>query len=212
MPQTCSPGHRGPAHLPGLSPAAATGFAFICVTTSPTRRPMPAPGRQDNLIAASPASVASYAAAIARARTDRSSSFPNEDHWTRIDRSGRRAGGRPRRGGTTILIRPGCSRSPWGATSAWSGETSWPAPRPRRRFRPMSRNGSGIAAVCGSPLHWRRLFGRIWRRSTACDRQRAGRRMRVDKMLSPMPASLVGPEKLPAAASNGPRTPRCSRS
>jgi 2-polyprenyl-6-methoxyphenol hydroxylase-like FAD-dependent oxidoreductase len=31
-------------------------------------------------------------------------------------------------------------------------------------------------------------------------RQRAGRRMRVDKMLSPMAASLVGPDKLPAAA------------
>ena len=31
-------------------------------------------------------------------------------------------------------------------------------------------------------------------------RQRAGRRMRVDMMLSPSPAVLVGPEKLPAAA------------
>ena len=31
-------------------------------------------------------------------------------------------------------------------------------------------------------------------------RQRAGRRMRVDKMLSPGPAALIGPEKLPAAA------------
>ena len=31
-------------------------------------------------------------------------------------------------------------------------------------------------------------------------RQRAGRRMRVDRMLSPFPASLIGPEKLPAAA------------
>ena len=31
-------------------------------------------------------------------------------------------------------------------------------------------------------------------------RQRAGRRARVDKMLSPIPAALVGPEKLPAAA------------
>ncbi|MBV8168712.1 MAG: FAD-dependent monooxygenase [Alphaproteobacteria bacterium] len=31
-------------------------------------------------------------------------------------------------------------------------------------------------------------------------RQRAARRMRIDKMLSPGPASLIGPEKLPAAA------------
>ena len=31
-------------------------------------------------------------------------------------------------------------------------------------------------------------------------RQRAGRRMRVDMMLAPFPASLVGPDKLPAAA------------
>ena len=31
-------------------------------------------------------------------------------------------------------------------------------------------------------------------------RQRAGRRLRVDKMLAPFPAALVGPEKLPAAA------------
>jgi hypothetical protein len=31
-------------------------------------------------------------------------------------------------------------------------------------------------------------------------RQRAGRRVRIDKMLSPMPASIVGPERLPAAA------------
>jgi 2-polyprenyl-6-methoxyphenol hydroxylase-like FAD-dependent oxidoreductase len=31
-------------------------------------------------------------------------------------------------------------------------------------------------------------------------RQRAGRRARIDKMLSPIPASLVGPERLPAAA------------
>jgi hypothetical protein len=31
-------------------------------------------------------------------------------------------------------------------------------------------------------------------------RQRVGRRVRVDKMLSPTPASIVGPEKLPAAA------------
>ena len=31
-------------------------------------------------------------------------------------------------------------------------------------------------------------------------RQRAGRRMRGDRMLSPLPASLIGPEKLPAAA------------
>jgi 2-polyprenyl-6-methoxyphenol hydroxylase-like FAD-dependent oxidoreductase len=31
-------------------------------------------------------------------------------------------------------------------------------------------------------------------------RQRAGRRMRVDKMLSPGPAALIGPEKLPPAA------------
>lgn len=31
-------------------------------------------------------------------------------------------------------------------------------------------------------------------------RQRAGRRARIDKMLSPLPASLIGPERLPAAA------------
>ena len=31
-------------------------------------------------------------------------------------------------------------------------------------------------------------------------RQRVGRRMRGDRMLSPLPASLIGPEKLPAAA------------
>ena len=31
-------------------------------------------------------------------------------------------------------------------------------------------------------------------------RQRAGHRVRVEKMLSPTPASIVGPEKLPAAA------------
>jgi len=31
-------------------------------------------------------------------------------------------------------------------------------------------------------------------------RQRAGRRVRVDQMLSPIPASLVGPDRLPAAA------------
>jgi hypothetical protein len=30
--------------------------------------------------------------------------------------------------------------------------------------------------------------------------QRAGHRTRVDKMLSPAPAALVGPERLPAAA------------
>ena len=31
-------------------------------------------------------------------------------------------------------------------------------------------------------------------------RQRAGHRMRIDKMLSPVLASIVGPERLPAAA------------
>ncbi len=31
-------------------------------------------------------------------------------------------------------------------------------------------------------------------------RRRAGKRMRIDKMLTPMPASIVGPERLPAAA------------
>jgi hypothetical protein len=31
-------------------------------------------------------------------------------------------------------------------------------------------------------------------------RQRAGRRMRLDRMLSPGPAAAIGPEKLPAAA------------
>jgi hypothetical protein len=39
-------------------------------------------------------------------------------------------------------------------------------------------------------------FGEAARRR----RQRAGRRMRVDNMLAPFPASLIGPEKLPAAA------------
>ena len=31
-------------------------------------------------------------------------------------------------------------------------------------------------------------------------RQRVGRRMRAEGMLSPFPASLIGPERLPAAA------------
>jgi hypothetical protein len=31
-------------------------------------------------------------------------------------------------------------------------------------------------------------------------RQRAGRRARIDKMLTPTPASIIGPEMLPAAA------------
>jgi hypothetical protein len=31
-------------------------------------------------------------------------------------------------------------------------------------------------------------------------RRRAGHRMRVDKMLSPVLASIVGPERLPASA------------
>src|SRR5688500_17444888 len=37
-------GHRGPGAVPGLPPRAATAFASISATTSPTRHPMPAPG------------------------------------------------------------------------------------------------------------------------------------------------------------------------
>jgi len=193
-------------------PQAATGFAFICVTTSPTRRPMPAPRRQDNLIAAfAGLRCLPYARRHRAGATDRPSFLL--ERGSRIeDRPLRASCWWARRGGAQTIPSSGqgLSRSPC-ATSAWSARPSWPAGRDPAAFRPYVeerlermrrlRITASLAATLRAELA----------RRHACDRQRAGRRMRVDKMLSPMPASLVGPEKLPAAASNGPRSPRCSR-
>jgi 2-polyprenyl-6-methoxyphenol hydroxylase-like FAD-dependent oxidoreductase len=55
-----------------------------------------------------------------------------------------------------------------------------------RRLRITARLAVTLRAEYGEEARLRRL--------------RAGHRARVDKMLSPAPASLVGPERLPAAA------------
>jgi 2-polyprenyl-6-methoxyphenol hydroxylase-like FAD-dependent oxidoreductase len=164
------------------------------------KAPYAGAGRQDHLIATfAGLSCLPYAEAIARARPiGPFNSFSNEDHWVEDPTApgvvlvGDAAGHNdPILGqGLSIALRDVRLAS----EAILAGARDQAAYRPyveerRERMRRLRITASLTATL-------RAEFGEEARRR----RQRAGRRMRVDKMLSPFPADLIGPDKLPAAA------------
>ena len=156
--------------------------------------------RQDNLIAAfAGLRCLPYAAAIARARPiGPFNSFSNEDHWIEDPTApgvvlvGDAAGHNDPIIGQGLSIALRDVRLVSEIILAGGRDPAAFRPYVEERLERMRR--LRITASLAATL--RAEYGEEAR----LRRQRAGRRMRVDKMLSPMAASLVGPEKLPAAA------------
>jgi 2-polyprenyl-6-methoxyphenol hydroxylase-like FAD-dependent oxidoreductase len=156
--------------------------------------------RQDNLIAAfAGLRCLPYAAAIARARPiGPFNSFSNEDHWIEDPTApgvvlvGDAAGHNDPIIGQGLSIALRDVRLVSEIILAGGRDPAAFRPYVEERLERMRR--LRITASLAATL--RAEYGEEAR----LRRQRAGRRMRVDKMLSPMAASLVGPDKLPAAA------------
>jgi 2-polyprenyl-6-methoxyphenol hydroxylase-like FAD-dependent oxidoreductase len=164
------------------------------------RTPYVGPRRQDNLIAAfAGLDCLPYADEIAKARPiGPFNSFSNEDHWVEdptapgvvligdaaghndpIIGQGLSIALRDVRLVSEVLIAGNRNRASFRAYVEERLERM-------RRLRITARLAVTLRAQYGEEARLRR--------------QRAGRRMRIDKMLSPGPAALIGPEKLPAAA------------
>lgn len=158
------------------------------------------PERQENLIALfAGLRCLPYAASIARARPiGPFNSFSNEDHWVENPSApgvvliGDAAGHNdPITGqGLSIALRDvrlvseailgdGLERSSFRPYMEERAERM-------RRLRVLARFATTLRVEFGEEARLRR--------------RRVGQRVRIDKMLTPIPASLVGPEKLPAAA------------
>jgi len=164
------------------------------------RAPYAGAGRQEQLLATfAGLRCLPYAAAIGGARPiGPFNSFSNEDHWVEDPTApgvvlvGDAAGHNdPILGqGLSIALRDVRLVS----EAILAGDRDQAAFRPYVAERLERMRRLRITASLTATL--RAEYGEEARRR----RQRAGRRLRVDNMLSPIPASLIGPEKLPAAA------------
>ena len=156
--------------------------------------------RQDHLIAAfAGLRCLPYAAAIAGARPiGPFNSFSNEDQWVEDPTApgvvlvGDAAGHNDPILGQGLSIALRDVRLVSEAIRAGGRDQAAFRPYVEERLERMRR--LRITASLTATL--RAEYGEEARRR----RQRVGRRMRVDNMLAPFPAALVGPEKLPAAA------------
>ena len=164
------------------------------------KAPYSGPQRRENVIAAfAGLTCLPYADGISRAQPiGPFNSFSNEDHWTEDPTApgvvlvGDAAGHNdPIIGqGLSIALRDVRFVSEIILAGQWNQEAFHPYVEERlermRRLRITARLAVTLRSEFGEAARLRR--------------QRAGHRMRVDKMLSPVLASIVGPERLPAAA------------
>lgn len=164
------------------------------------KTPYAGPRRQENLIAAfAGLACLPYARSIAGARPiGPFNSFSNEDHWIEDPTAAGIVLVGDAAGHNDPIIGQGLSIALRDVRLV--GETILAGHRDREAFRPYveerlermrrlritARLAVTLRAEYGEQARLRRL--------------RAGRRVQVDKMLSPTPASIVGPERLPAAA------------
>lgn len=164
------------------------------------KEPFVGPARQENVLARfASLRCLPYAASIAKARPiGPFNSFSNEDHWVEVPSApgivliGDAAGHNdPIIGqGLSIALRDVRLVSEAILGGGWDQGSFRPYVEERlermRRLRILARFVTTLRAEFGEEARLRR--------------QRAGRRTRVEKMPSPLPASLIGPERLPAAA------------
>lgn len=164
------------------------------------KEPFAGPARQETVLARfAGLRCLPYAARIAQARPiGPFNSFSNEDHWVEnpsapgIVLIGDAAGHNdPIIGqGLSIALRDVRLVSETILGGGWEQSSFRPYVEKRlermRRLRILARFVTTLRAEFGEEARLRR--------------QRAGRRTRVEKMPSPLPASLIGPERLPAAA------------
>jgi 2-polyprenyl-6-methoxyphenol hydroxylase-like FAD-dependent oxidoreductase len=162
------------------------------------KTPYVGPQRQQNLISAfASLSCLPYARDIAKARPiGPFNSFSNEDHWIEnpiapgVVLIGDAAGHNDPIIGQGLSIALRDVRLVSEVILAGDQESFGPYVEERlermRRLRITARLAVTLRAEYGEEARRRR--------------QRAGHRARIDKMLSPTPASIVGPEKLPVAA------------
>jgi 2-polyprenyl-6-methoxyphenol hydroxylase-like FAD-dependent oxidoreductase len=156
--------------------------------------------RQDNLIAAfAGLRCLPYAAAIARARPiGPFNSFSNEDHWIEDPTAPGVVLVGDAAGHNDPIIGQGLSIALRDVRLV--GETILAGGREQEAFRPYVEERlermRRLRVTARLAVTLRAEYGEEAR----LRRQRAGRRVRVDQMLSPIPASLVGPDRLPAAA------------
>ena len=156
--------------------------------------------RQQNLVARiAGLRCLPYAANIAKARPiGPFNSFSNEDHWVECPTApgvvliGDAAGHNDPILGQGLSIALRDVRLVSEAILGDVGDPSSFRPYAEERLERMRR----LRIVARLATTLRAEFGEEAR----LRRQRVGQRMRVDKMLSPLPATLVGPERLPAAA------------
>ena len=172
---------------------------YLCYDFA-NKAPYVGPARRENLIAAfARLRCLPYARSIAEARPiGPFNSFSNEDHWVEdptapgIVLVGDAAGHNdPITGqGLSIALRDIRLVSEAILAGGRDQESFRPYVEERlermRRLRIAARVSVTLRAEYGEEARLRR--------------QRAGRRARIDKMLSPMPATVIGPEMLPAAA------------
>jgi 2-polyprenyl-6-methoxyphenol hydroxylase-like FAD-dependent oxidoreductase len=156
--------------------------------------------RRENLIAAfAGLTCLPYAPAIAAARPiGPFNSFSNEDHWIEVPTAlgivlvGDAAGHNDPIIGQGLSIALRDVRLVSDAILAGGRDRSAFQPYVEERLERMRR----LRITARLTVTLRAEYGEEARMR----RQRAGHRVRVGKMLSPSPASIVGPEKLPAAA------------
>ena len=164
------------------------------------KTPYAGPNRQQNLIAAfAGLTCLPYARNIAQARPiGPFNSFSNEDHWIEDPTApgvvlvGDAAGHNDPIIGQGLSIALRDVRLVSEAILAGNRDRGSFQPYVEERLERMRR----LRITARLAVTLRAEYGEQAR----LRRQRAGRRMRVDKMLSPTPASIVGPERLPAAA------------
>ena len=164
------------------------------------KAPYAGPRRQENLIAAfAGLACLPYAQSIAGARPiGPFNSFSNEDHWIEDPTAAGIVLVGDAAGHNDPIIGQGLSIALRDVRLV--GETILAGHRDREAFQPYveerlermrrlritARLSATLRAEYGEEARLRRL--------------RAGRRVRVDKMLSPTPASIIGPERLPEVA------------
>jgi 2-polyprenyl-6-methoxyphenol hydroxylase-like FAD-dependent oxidoreductase len=164
------------------------------------KAPYVGPKRQENLIAAfAGLRCLPYAEAIAKAQPiGPFNSFSNEDHWVEDPTApgvvliGDAAGHNDPIIGQGLSIALRDVRLVSQIVIAGSRDQGSFHPYVQERLERMRR----LRITARVAVMLRAQYGEEAR----LRRQRAGRRMRIDKMLSPVMASLIGPDKLPEAA------------
>jgi len=192
-------GTQGRAHFLVFPQGGDRIRLYLCYDFA-DKAPYVGPDRKENLIAAfARLSCLPYAGGISKARSiGPFNSFSNEDHWTET----------PTAPGVVLIGDAAGHNDPiigQGLSIALRdvrlvSEIILGGDRRQKSFQPYVEERiermRRLRVTARLAVTLRAEFGEAAR----LRRQRAGRRMLVDKMLTPVPAAAVGPERLPAAA------------